>query len=531
MRAAWYALQAIVLLSSPVQASGHPAYRYLPGDPEWPTDTDWRLLNQTVGGRLIRGVPLSQLEGCINSRDSAACASLADEWHSVDPFVDDPVNVMSPYWLNNSCSPFSGSGSTCRLGNLASYAIDIADADAAVAGIRFAQQRNIRLIIKNTGHDYLGRSAGAGSLALANYTGPAVKVGAGVQVAELFRAAQRRGLRVVGGSCPTVGVAGGWLSGGGHGALSSAYGLGADQALEYEVVTATGQHLIASPRSHASLYWALSGGGPGNYAVILSVTIKAHRDGPVAGLSLTFTNTNPDTYWRAIVAWIRHLVDMDASHPTLNTATTFTELQSLNVTTRSLESRVSPTFYDHYQHFTTSPLVNATNLTVGGRLIPRSLAQSPTRLATLIETVQSITDSDPTAVFVIVSNNLTHENAGNNPGSNAVHPAWRESLFLLTFGLPLQPQAPWDVLQSHQAEVNRWIDIFRSQTPGGGSYMNEATFDNSQWKQDYYGANYERLATIKAQYDPDYLLFANAAVASDVMWQIAADGSGRLYRR
>ena len=57
-------------------------------------------------------------------------------------------------------------------------------------------------------------------------------MGAGVQAFEAYYAADARGLRVLGGECPTVGIAGGYTQGGGHSALSSIYGLGADQALD-----------------------------------------------------------------------------------------------------------------------------------------------------------------------------------------------------------------------------------------------------------------------------------------------------------
>lgn len=72
--------------------------------------------------------------------------------------------------------------------------------------------------------DYLGRSTGAGSLAVwthhlkqithvpayksSSYNGPAFKLGAGVQGFEIMAAARDKGLVVVGGECPTVGIAG-----------------------------------------------------------------------------------------------------------------------------------------------------------------------------------------------------------------------------------------------------------------------------------------------------------------------------------
>lgn len=81
-------------------------------------------------------------------------------------------------------------------------------------------------------HSYLGKSTGRGGLALwtqslktrevipayksANYNGPAIKLGAGVLAYEAYEVANSHGYRVVGGTCATVGIAGGYSQGGGH---------------------------------------------------------------------------------------------------------------------------------------------------------------------------------------------------------------------------------------------------------------------------------------------------------------------------
>lgn len=152
---------------------------------------------------------------------------------------------------------------------------------------------------------YLGKSTGRGSLAIwthhlkdiqfFNYEGPhyngkAIKMGAGVQGIEAYRAADKVNLAVVGGECPTVGLAGGYTQGGGHSQLSSKYGLAADQALEWEVIDGRGRFLRASRTENTDLYWALSGGGGGTYGVVWSLTSKAHQDIPVSVVNLTFTN-------------------------------------------------------------------------------------------------------------------------------------------------------------------------------------------------------------------------------------------------
>lgn len=476
---------------------------------------------------------------------------------------------MSPYWLNNTCVPYLDSNSSCTEGNLATYAINVSDASDIVAGIRFAQKNNIRLILKNTGHDYLGRSAGKGSLALwthnlkslsfvnytsPSYTGPAAKIGAGIEVSEAYSAASERGLRLTGGGCPTVGLAGGWLPGGGHGPLEAAYGLGADNALEYEVITTTGEHLTASPTQHKDLYWALSGGGSGNYAIVLSVTVKAHADGPVAGSAILFYNTNADSYWSAISAWLKHLLVLDAHYPTLKTAVTLTnqlfyldfatfpdataaeliaalqpfnqELQYLNITLSYNETAVQPNFAEHYDYFGGTGIW-ATNLTVGSRLIPRSLIQN--RLGDFVQAMRDIANENNAVEFVFVAANVTHKHIGNLADSNAVLPAWRDALFLLNFGEEMASDATWDVIKSHQAQVNRWHETFKTLTPEGGSYLNEGLYDDPDWKWDYFGANYAKLESIKAKYDPEFMLWSNTAVGNDVVWEMAADG--RLCRK
>lgn len=100
------------------------------------------------------------------------------------------------------------------------------------------------------------------SYTVGSYSGMAVRVGAGVESWELFNHMARNNISVVAPGGATVGVAGGWLSVAGHGSLTSKYGLGADQALAINVVTADGRFLTVDPNQHKDLWWALRGGGP-----------------------------------------------------------------------------------------------------------------------------------------------------------------------------------------------------------------------------------------------------------------------------
>ncbi|KAK3685726.1 hypothetical protein B0T22DRAFT_538003 [Podospora appendiculata] len=494
--AALAALAAALLplaASAPGPEKSRPC-RYLPGDREWPSAQEWNKLNRTVGGRLIIGVP----------RGPAV--------------LNDPVNVIPPYFENNTCDPFvspeANALSLCQLGNLASYAINVTDAATVAAGLKFAKEKNIRLVVKNTGHDYLGRSSGKGSLALwthnlvtrswchvtnlkeitflqnytsRSYNGTAVKLGAGVQVFELYKAASDRGLRVVGGSsCPTVDATGGWRQAGGYGPLISVHGLGADNSLAYEVVTVDGRHLTASPQENADLFWALSGGGAGNYAFVLSAIVKTHQDGPVAGSRLAFLNTNSTAFYAAVEAWMKHMLHLDTI-PGFAPETLVTDgALALNLATLPGGSL-------------------ATHARGPGALLrnPRA-ARHRARRQQLGRAVR-----------------LPRALRRTAPGYNAVTPAWRNNLFLINLVFLESAHASWATLRDNLARANFWQDRLRElDYPGGGAYVNEgSTFDNAEWKADYFGGTYDRLRTIEAKWDPASPLYVRPGVGADEFTQ------------
>ncbi|KAK1988404.1 hypothetical protein LZ30DRAFT_745160 [Colletotrichum cereale] len=547
--------------------------RNLPGDRDWPKDREWNAFNSSIGGRLIRGAPLAQL--CYGPNvDNALCSKLQNTWGLVDPFLDSPISVMSPYWQNNTCNPYASAGvslddiSACKLGNMPTYAVNVSDASMVVAGVKFARDKNIRLVVKNTGHDFLGGSTGTGALSLwthylkdmtfvkkytsSYYTGAAVKIGAGVQFQDLNAAAARNGLRVVGGSCPTVGATGGWRQGGGHGPLSSAYGLGADQALEYEVVTVKGQQLNVSPKENSDLFWAISGGGGGNYAVVLSATIKAHPDSRVVGSRLTFPNIYGEAFWTAVEAWQKHLLVLDTipgfssealiskdafsvvvatlpggDEAAMNKALApfYQTLTQLNITAVVNETAVQKSYVEHYDEYL-GGVTFTRNLTLGGRLIPRSLVRDNKRLPELTATFREMVSSSDTVVYLL-GYNVSSKSAGVPPGYNAITPAWRDSLFLVNVGIIDSDRATSAALGISLRRMNAWESRLRDLTPGGGAYGNEGTFNNPEWKVDYFGGTYDRLRSIKSKYDPNFVLYTQTGVGGD---EFAQKSDGRLCK-
>jgi FAD/FMN-containing dehydrogenase len=90
-----------------------------------------------------------------------------------------------------------------------------------------------------------------------------VTFGAGFSTQELNDQLAPSKLFTLGAAHGEVAVAGGWAQNAGHSPLSPRYGLGADQPVEYKVVTADGELKVANAVSNPDLFWALRGGGGG----------------------------------------------------------------------------------------------------------------------------------------------------------------------------------------------------------------------------------------------------------------------------
>ena len=101
-----------------------------------------------------------------------------------------------------------------------------------------------------------------------------VRVGPGATWGDVIEAAAPFGLAPVSGTHATVGVTG-FTFGGGHGYLARKHGLGADNLLRADVVTADGETLTAREDRRSELFWALRGAG-GNFGVATSLEVRLH---------------------------------------------------------------------------------------------------------------------------------------------------------------------------------------------------------------------------------------------------------------
>ncbi|KAL4971900.1 hypothetical protein BDW66DRAFT_164609 [Aspergillus desertorum] len=566
MKAVWTAalLFGATATAAPGSASGNASCHCLPGDSCWPSAAKWNALNSTVGGRLIATVPIGSV--CHEpTYDAAACAQLQEDWNLPQTHYVSSSSIMQQFFANRSCDPFTDEESSCKLGNYVSYAVNVSSSDHVVAAIKFAKQNNIRFVIKNTGHDYLGRSTGAGALSVwthylndieyvdwsdSTYSGPAYKLGSGVMGFEVLEATHNSGYVLVGGECPTVGLAGGYTQGGGHSALSTNFGLGADQTLAFEVVTANGQVVTASRTKNTDLYWALSGGGAGNWGVVLSVTVKAHKSETVSGAYLAFTTSNlsEDVYTQALTEFHQLLPAMvDAGttviYQILPGYFLIKPLTAYNKTTAEVKTILSPflsalddlsiqysvsyteydSYYDHYEKYM-GPLPNGNlevgTFTYGGRLLPRSVVESDA--ASVAEVLYKFTSQSVVAVGVGLNVSNT------NDVDNAIFAPWRNALVTMQFGITLSNNESWSqILADQQTVTNELGPMLEALTPGSGSYENESNFLQPNWKEVFFGDNYSKLAEIKKKWDPTNFFYSFKGVGSDY-WTVS--DSGRMCK-
>ena len=161
------------------------------------------------------------------------------------------------------------------------------DDDVAVA-VGYARRTGLPLAVRSGGHSNAAHGTADGGVVidvrdLREITvDPAARTlwaGAGRTAGEVTAAAAEQGLAIGFGDTGSVGISGITL-GGGVGYLSRAHGLTIDNLLAADVVTADGRTLRASADSHPDLFWALRGGG-GNLGVVTRLQYRLH---PLAGV-------------------------------------------------------------------------------------------------------------------------------------------------------------------------------------------------------------------------------------------------------
>jgi FAD/FMN-containing dehydrogenase len=183
--------------------------------------------------------------------------------------------------------------------------------------MEFASRNKIKVAARSGGHSYVGASAADGAVVVdlrrlpggVSYEAGSelATIAAGADLDTVHSALAAHGRSLPTGSCLTVGMSGLAL-GGGLGIDSRRYGLSCDMLTSATVVLPKGEVVTAAPGDHDDLYWALRGGGGGNFGVTTSMTFRTHAIEDRGVASLTFGG--PDTA-QAITGWHTWLTASD----------------------------------------------------------------------------------------------------------------------------------------------------------------------------------------------------------------------------
>ncbi|PTB65114.1 FAD-binding domain-containing protein [Trichoderma citrinoviride] len=535
-----------------------------PGQACWPSLQEWNAFNKTVSGRLK--IPVMLSSPCFPSSpnfDANICASVLDNYEN-GTFRESTYGAqqITQWEACGSANCYPGivppQGPTCSLGRISPLYVDAETPADITATLGFTKRHGIRIVVKNTGHDYLGRSAAANTLGLRTHNMKNMTfassfkahnctvsnrqnigiIGAGVNAEEALAFFEKHGVMVTVGGCPTVGIAGGFGQGGGHGPLGPTHGLMVDQAVEFDVVTTDGVFRTINACNEPDLFWAMRGGGGQSYAILVNYKFQLYPQTQWATWRLEATltpgssNTTHDTVLGDILKslskeqpkWSQNRVaGYDMISPT---AITFLEvlpaggnpLPTLKNLTANFNSfltkhpsiNISVNSYQVYQTQQAFYTGQADYIARGGTVGASILV--PSRLITT-DNFESSSKIDalglgealaPQVAFLLLKTGAP--NTPDTERATSVNPAWRKTLWHLLAPAAWLPGTP-DNISSRIASASRAaMDAIKAPLSVQAAYLNEADPDEPDWQKVFFGDNYDRLLAIKRKWDPDTAL-------------------------
>ena len=405
---------------------------------------------------------------------------------------------------------------------LIAYCANRAD---VVSAVRFARERELLAAVRSGGHSCAGAAVCDGGLVVdlslmkaieMDARGGTVRAQAGVLWAELDRATQASGLAVPGGTDSEVGIAGLTL-GGGNGWLMGLYGATCDNLLAADVVMADGRSVSASDAENADLFWALRGGG-GNFGIVTSFRYRLHSVGPtvIGGAVLyaykdarqvlrgfrEFTPTAPE----ALTVYACLIYDKD--QPVVAIAACYagplddaeTAIAPLRGWGTIVADQLRP-----------MPYLELQSLFDAARPAGRYAAMRSNFMANLPdEAIEVLVDrfpATPSPLSAVIVEHCHGAIARVAPDATA-------------FGLRRNPYhleilGFWDGAE-HSATNLRWVtDFFGAMHPFGVGevYVNSLDEGEGHRVREAYGSNYDRLAALKANFDPTNFFRCNQNIS------------------
>ncbi len=192
--------------------------------------------------------------------------------------------------------------------------------DDVKSAVLFCKKNRFPIRIRSGGHNYEGFCIGnrvavidvsrLDKIVIDECVGT-LKIQSGVTNSKLYEYVGERGYPFPGGTCPTVGVTG-YALGGGWGLSARLFGLGCDNLLEAKIVDYRGKILIANENCNKNLFWALRGGGGGNFGVVTSLTFKLPpKLFNVTSFTIDYSNQTAENQADLMDIWQKNIKTLD----------------------------------------------------------------------------------------------------------------------------------------------------------------------------------------------------------------------------
>ncbi len=419
-------------------------------------------------------------------------------------------------------------------------------ADVAAA-VNFARVQGLELSVRGGAHNTAGTAVCDGGLmidlsaldeVIVDAERRLATVGGGALLADLDAATQAYGLAVPAGLISHTGV-GGLTLGGGMGWLTRRFGLSIDNLVSAEVVTADGEVVQASDDEHPDLFWAIRGGG-GNFGVVTSFEFRLHAVEPMVQVGLFFWPLEQGA------AALRLARDVVATMPA-----------DVNAVIGAVNAPPAPFVPDEH-HFAPGYVLLLTGFGSPGEANPGAANTAHAEIAADIRRrLPPLFDLVTPMPYVELQQMLDEANAwGSHAYEKGTYIAELSddvvdvivahiprktspmSLLLMyrldgaystvaddvtafsggrspRFGVFIVGVAPdaAGLIPEHRWVSNLWEALRPHAVGTGDGYVNGATDYASDRVRGSYGPRkYERLARIKARYDPDNLFHVNANI-------------------
>jgi FAD/FMN-containing dehydrogenase len=399
-----------------------------------------------------------------------------------------------------------------------------ADAGDVRTAIRWARDNGVSLVPRGGGHSYAGYSTTPGLLIDLNgmtsvsadpASGTARVVGA-ARNRDLASALQPLEMTVSAGRCPGVAV-GGLTLGGGFGFSARQLGLTADALLETEIVTAAGDLLTCNATQNPDLFWACRGGGGGNFGINTSFTFRTTPVGDVSVYRCTWKSVDAallfDTFQRVLAGAPdgfsmrlgfgaatspQGAVSLEAIGQHFGPSAQLAELlaPAFAVAAPTTKEVRDVTYWEGKDLLADNEGPSA--FTERSLFVPQPVGSAG--LGALAELLHELpTTTAPSGGSVKV---FSWGGAINRVPSAATAFVHRDALALLSVGVNWVTDEESRNIGRLLAWATRVWETMRAYT-STQSYQNFIDPALTDWQQAYYGANFDRLVSVKRQVDPD----------------------------